>query len=239
MSHARSFSHMLGRLSSLVVVAAVFLLASCGGGGGTDNQAIAPNQFALAATPVPIEATVVAITKLSETRISRTVFDYTFSITVKNGPKAVTALTATLTGVGTGTSILDGVVDIGALAAGATTAPAKTIKVRHDRTFTFNQAAFQWSFVGTLDTPMIVGRAMDGYLRGAIVFWDCNNNFRLDAGEIGVVTGQGGIYSIPFPPAPACKLSANVPTSTIDEDSNLRVQRPMFLRALDANPTVI
>jgi hypothetical protein len=156
MSYPRSFSQVFGRFGVVAVLAGSSLLASCGG--GTDSQASEPNKFGLASAPVPIEASVISVTKVGETRVSRTIFEYTFSITVKNGPKAVSALTATLVGAGVGTTILDGVVDVGPLPAAATTTPTKTIKIRHDRTFAFNASAFQWVFIGIPVMPMIQGR---------------------------------------------------------------------------------
>jgi hypothetical protein len=65
----------------------------------------------------------------------------------------------------------------------------------------------------------INGRVADGYINGAIVFWDCNDNLRIDTGEISTTTGVNGIYSIAPSPAATCKLRAEVPSTAIDEDS--------------------
>ncbi|MEN0037911.1 MAG: hypothetical protein AAGC78_12635 [Cellvibrio sp.] len=97
-----------------------------------------------------LELDVVSLTKLSETRITRTEYDYVFAVTVKNGSQVVTNAAQTLTSSGPGTSIIDGSVILGDLAANAQVTPADTIKIRHDRSIPFNQSAFVWSASGTV-----------------------------------------------------------------------------------------
>lgn len=62
------------------------------------------------------------------------------------------------------------------------------------------------------------GRVVDGYIRGATVFWDCNRNGRFDAGEVFTTSAAGGSYSIEAASNPACDLLAEVPWDAIDED---------------------
>ena len=94
--------------------------------------------------------TVVSLTKLSETRITRTDYDYVFKITVQNGAQALTNASEILTAVGQGTTIVDGRVQIGALAANAQVIPADTITLRHNRLFPFNETALVWAAAGTV-----------------------------------------------------------------------------------------
>jgi len=135
---------------------AVTLLAGCGGGEREDSAASAQNaaggpaategraKILDATSPPTISLTVVSLTKISETRVSRTVFDYTFRITVKNGAVAKTAMMATVVGAGRGTTVIDGSVLIGDIAANATIVPADTIILRHERSQAFNAAALNW-----------------------------------------------------------------------------------------------
>lgn len=66
---------------------------------------------------------------------------------------------------------------------------------------------------------MISGRVVDGYIRGATVFWDCNGNIQLDSGELSTVTGAQGSYVLAPAPSNNCELMALVPANAIDEDS--------------------
>ncbi len=86
----------------------------------------------------------------------------------------------------------------------------------------------------------INGKVADGYINGAIVFWDCNDNLRIDTGEISTTTGVNGIYSIPPSPAATCKLRAEVPSTAIDEDSpGKAIGASMTLAAIDGIPNFI
>ncbi len=103
----------------------------------------------LASAAHALDLNVVTLTKLSETRVDRTNYDYVFSVTVKNGARAVTNASQTLTAVGTGSSIIDGSVALGNLAADEQITPADTITIRHNRSLPFNQSTFVWSAAGT------------------------------------------------------------------------------------------
>lgn len=49
---------------------------------------------------------------------------------------------------------------------------------------------------GTVQTTQLDGRAIDGYVKGATVFYDANGNGVRDAGEASAVTGADGSYSL-------------------------------------------
>jgi pectate lyase len=105
--------------------------------------------LACAGNSLALDLNVVALNKLSETRIDRTTYDYVFSVTVKNGEQAITNAAQTLTASGAGTTILDGNVVIGDLASGEQITPTDTIKIRHNRATAFNPSALVWSASGT------------------------------------------------------------------------------------------
>ena len=154
---------------ALLLLAAA-LIASCGGGGGggSDANGSAGEQpIALMATASHGPAVVVSLTKISETSVSGSVFDYVFKITVQNGSQAQTALTATLTRVGQGTTVIAGSVLVGDLASGARVSPPDTITLRHDRAFTFDPAAMIWRLRGIPTVAAIVpGAALFNYPAG-------------------------------------------------------------------------
>ena len=91
----------------------------------------------------------VSLVKLSETRVSRTVYDYVFNIVVKNNATALTNGFATLTNVGTGTTIVRGSVPLGEVDANATVEPFGTITLRHDRALPFDASALVWSITNS------------------------------------------------------------------------------------------
>jgi hypothetical protein len=195
---------------------------------------------ALAATSS--DAVVVSIAKVSEKRIDRTVFEYVFKVTVKNGDLPQNNIAATLLTVGKGSTIVDDSVSVGNLVAGAIVTPTDTITIRHDRIYPFDLAALVWRVGGS--KPKILGKIIDGYIKGATVFWDCNGNSAIDAGEPRVQSGAGGTYSIePAPIAVAplveCTLRAKVPSNAIDEDTGSEVGAPFTMSALTGNPKII
>lgn len=90
----------------------------------------------------------------------------------------------------------------------------------------------------------IKGRVADGYLRGAVVFWDCNNNMTPDPDEPRTTSAEGGAYTIssaphPKPPLSACVLRAKVPAGAIDEDSGQPVGGTFTMSARLGQPGFI
>jgi hypothetical protein len=85
----------------------------------------------------------------------------------------------------------------------------------------------------------VSGKVVDGYIRGAIVFWDCNDNWNADADEVQTNSLAGGTYSIALAPQPACVLRAAVGVGAIDEDGNFPILRPFVMSALPGKPILI
>ena len=85
------------------------------------------------------------------------------------------------------------------------------------------------------------GRVADGYLRGAIVFWDCNGNMALDPDEPSTTSIAGGHYTLAAAPAAKgpllrCSLRALVPSTAIDEDTGAAVGAAYMMAAMDGAP---
>lgn len=141
----------LWRYSSL---GAGLLLAACGGGDeatGTGVQSVAAAkalQVSASADAQPL-ASVVGLTKVGETRVGRTVFDYVYKVRVAAGAQPLSSLRATLGAAGPGVSIVDGQFALGALAAGASVLSEDTITLRQDRSVTFNPQALVWNLSAT------------------------------------------------------------------------------------------
>ena len=147
------------RAFTLSALGCAVTLVACGGGSSNSVSSDAAPSAAEAVTAhklsavssdgVAASATVLGLTQVAERRVTRTVFDYDFKVTVQNGAIAQNGLVAKLTGAGTGTTILDGNVQVGSLAAGASVTPGDTITLRQDRSQPFVPAALVWSVSGT------------------------------------------------------------------------------------------
>lgn len=145
------------------------LLAACGSAGDTE-QDIQAGDVGLekevgtsTESGGPSSISISALTKVGEARVSRTVFDYTFRVTVQNAGSDRVGVTLTLTGVGAGAVIVDGAVVVGDLGAGASTTPSDVIIVRQDRSIAFEPAKFQWQVsAGSPPTPPGTGILLSG-----------------------------------------------------------------------------
>ena len=155
------------------------LLSACGGGDmGTANRnevaaASAPTEgrsiranVAGASTPTT-DVQVKSLIKVSETRVSRTVFDYVFRVELANSGAALTNVKGTVTTAGDGTTIIDGNVAVGNIAAGKAVTPLDTIALRHDRAKPFSSAALVWSFTSETGGPTQPGTLLPGALTDA------------------------------------------------------------------------
>ena len=163
-------------------------LSACGGGDGVGLGASdGVKRAALAAVSAvePDPAQVVAITKISEKRITRTLYEYVYSITVKNGSVPQQGIVATITNVGAGTTIVNGSVVVGELLSNASITPTGTITLRHDRALPFDLAAITWQVAGTtLVDALIEGATLMGAPNSAaIVGQPYTNKIRVVAND--------------------------------------------------------
>lgn len=132
---------------ALLCFATTALLVTLSACGGTDKTASMTSGTKLSASVVAVTPTanVTGLTKLSETRVTRTEYDYVFRVALQNGPVAQNYMTATLTGAGPGVTIVDASASFGLAGANAAVTSTDTITLRQDRTLPFNQAALVWS----------------------------------------------------------------------------------------------
>jgi hypothetical protein len=131
------------------------VMAACGNS-DQDGQAGAPRQLASVSSVMqaaPAAAALFEVTglqKTGETRVSRTVYDYIYQVSIRNnGSGAVANVQATLATVPKGVTIIDGKVTAGSIGAGATVTPTDFIVLRIDRTIPFDPAGLSWTFASS------------------------------------------------------------------------------------------
>jgi|GEM_PF-1488000 hypothetical protein len=86
----------------------------------------------------------------------------------------------------------------------------------------------------------LAGRVIDGYISGATVCLDLNNNFVCDLSEPSAVTGAGGSYTFTYEgtiPA-GVQILADVPVGAVDEDLGT-VDKAYNMLAPAENPDVV
>ena len=86
-------------------------------------------------------------------------------------------------------------------------------------------------------TSTISGRVADGYIQGATVCVDLNDNDSCDSDEPSTVTGDGGTYNLDIPADAIDKsIVADIPAEAIDEDTGDAVGKPLVFIAPAEKP---
>lgn len=176
----QSKSHWVGTRCSRVcrgMVASIVLglLTACGPGNTTDSSTLSGTTTRSLVTSanasVAVEdIAVINIEKIGETRVSRTVFDYVFRVSLKNNAQVVrNDVVATVTGSGRGTTIIDGEVRAGTIAAGTRITASDTITLRHDRNVPFSLADLKWQVSAGSDGTTVPGILLPGTGNGKAV----------------------------------------------------------------------
>ncbi|MBC7622468.1 MAG: hypothetical protein H7232_03685 [Aeromicrobium sp.] len=177
----------------------VFVLAGCGGGGDSTPKANPsglqiPNAKTLAASQ-GATTSVVSLVKVSETRVSRTVYDYVFRVVIQNGSAARAALTATALSAGLGTTVISASVLVGDVGAGSSLTPEATITLRHDRAYQFNGAGLAWTFTDGINGVPVPPEPNATQNNSTIAGVDTNKNGIRDDVERSLATRFGGNLS--------------------------------------------
>ena len=212
------------RINAGAIAIGLFLamsISGCGGGTSPTETAVANGtQMRALSVSTPVGVTVVSLTKVSEARISRTVYDYVFKITVKNDSIAKTAIMATATGAGSGTTIFDGSVLVGDMAANAAVTPSDTITLRHDRVMPFKPSALVWQIsepINGFPVPPDPNPITNGSTLGGV---DTNSNGVRDDVErllAGITTTQADfVASLNYASAYQALITSLTPTSRAD-----------------------
>ena len=89
-------------------------------------------------------------TLVSQRRVDRTNFEYTYRANVVNsGARAAQGVTASLTSLSVNTVVVDGQVTFGDVPAGATVQSTDTFTIRQNRLYPFNPGDLVWQIAGT------------------------------------------------------------------------------------------
>jgi subtilisin family serine protease len=125
----------------------------------------APAHAATSAVPAEVADFVL----LSETRLTRTLYEYRYALGVRNQGQDLNQVKAQLAAAGQGTTIIDDSVDVGDLDEGETAWPTDTITLRHDRSLPFDKAALVWRMTGSVapkkEAMLLRGAATDEALQ--------------------------------------------------------------------------
>lgn len=95
---------------------------------------------------------------------------------------------------------------------------------------------------GGVNGVAVTGKVMDGYLKGAQICLDVNDNKSCDANEPSATSGVGGVFSL-NPPSnlnlSTVRLIANIPATAIDEDNPLVPVGTAYQLTAPANVNVV
>lgn len=105
--------------------------------------------------------TVTGLELVSSKRIARTVFEYNYKVRLQNDATNWTNLKATLTGAGSGTTIIEGTVTVGPLSPNQVNISDDTITLRQERTSFFDRNALVWGF-SEIPLPPTTGVLLPG-----------------------------------------------------------------------------
>jgi len=129
-------------------------LAGCGGDQGTDSTdatvKVQTGGTALKKSATAAHFEVVELRKVAEKRISRTIYEYTYRVSVRNnGVSGAANVLAELLAVPAGTTIVDGTVAAGSISISATVTPSDVIVLRIDRTLPFDPSNLSWKITSS------------------------------------------------------------------------------------------
>ncbi len=93
---------------------------------------------------------------------------------------------------------------------------------------------------GAAIAATVSGRVADGYLQGATVCVDINENGACDDDEPSAISGQGGAYDLDIPAGATDKpIIADVPATAIDEDTGQAIGKKLILSTPADRPEFI
>ncbi|MEM7258809.1 MAG: hypothetical protein AAF404_15650 [Pseudomonadota bacterium] len=92
----------------------------------------------------------------------------------------------------------------------------------------------------TVTAATVSGRVADGYLQGAVVCVDINENGACDDDEPSAISGTGGTYELDIPEGATDKpIIADVPATAIDEDTGQAIGKKLILSTPADRPEFI
>ena len=142
------------RRLAAAALAPMLAMSLCACGGPNDpTQPPAPKVMLAAAAATSTTALaagdfeVTRLEKVGEQRVSRTAWDYTYRVHIRNNSSAAASnVQAVLASAPEGSTIIDGEVLAGSIDAGATVTPDDTIILRIERSIAFQSTGLAWTF---------------------------------------------------------------------------------------------
>lgn len=158
-------------LGPWVLLLMAALMSGCGGGATHEQKGSSPAAAARARPYSAIDAApaagpvsdrtqwpeIVQLEQVAATRVDRTKFDYTFAIHLRGSGLDIKDGRFTVTAVGDGSTVRDGVASLASLSAGRYQVLSDTITIRHDRTKPFDASKIAFDFGGTIATQARTG----------------------------------------------------------------------------------
>lgn len=147
----------------VLMLAAV--ISGCGGGGAAQSLTGSSTGAAARVRPQSVSNSastegqvsdksqwpqVVQLEQVAATRVDRTQYDYTFAIHLRGSGLDIKDGRFTVTAVGEGSTVRDGVATFASLNAGRYQVLSDTITIRHDRTKPFDASKIAFDFGGTI-----------------------------------------------------------------------------------------
>lgn len=141
-----------GRAALLFVPLTILLLGESGDSPQPATR-LSAERLNVPPTAPPEGLYISGITVVAKTRISRTVFEYTYTADITNNGRTAVDVAAVLTIDSPHTTVMDGQVSFGDVSAGVTTTSTDTFVFRHDRRYPFNPASMMWAIQATIVPP--------------------------------------------------------------------------------------
>ncbi|MDN2696950.1 hypothetical protein O0882_11530 [Janthinobacterium sp. SUN073] len=139
------------RRLAAAALAPLLAMSLCACGGSNDPTQPPTPKIMLAAAAATAQAAgdfeVTQLEKVGEQRVSRTAWDYTYRVHIRNNSNAAASnVQAVLASAPEGSTIIDGEVLSGSIDAGATVTPDDTITLRIERSIAFQSTGLTWTF---------------------------------------------------------------------------------------------
>ena len=134
---------------------------------GVPAEAVAP-PLSLAASALVDGIVIDGYSLVSSRRVSRTAFEYTYNADVSNWGTAIATITATLASTATNITVVQGSLNFGDVAQGATQPSLGTFVIRVDRSQSFDASALQWTVQAT-PLPPTTFALIDDALAGNVI----------------------------------------------------------------------
>ena len=154
--------------------------------------------------PARAQLTVGAPQTISETRVGRTIFEYVMSASVTNGGTTIAkGVTAACTSTSPRTTVVQGTLTIGNVAAQASASSVDTFTIAHDRTVPFDPAVLQWTITKVPGAPTVTLPASPTNAASSTVTGTAEPGVTVEiTGGTSTVTGTTsgtGAYSVAVP----------------------------------------